>query len=181
MSSERFLFARHNEICDSIAHLLKEICHDVCIEPGLQPLTSESLSYCSAVADDGARLDIAAHCFRSILHQRAYFDVRVFNPYAPSYQSEPVSTYYPHNEQQKRRAYDQRVRDVEMGCFSPLVFSAAGGCGPTADVVLKKLASCISTRQGKSYSHTLCWIRCHIGFSLMCSAVLCLHGCRSSP
>ena len=41
--------------------------------------------------------------------------------------------------------------DVEMGCFSPLVFSAGGGCVPIADVVLKRLASCVSTHQGKSY------------------------------
>jgi len=27
--------------------------------------------------------------------------------------------------------YDQRVHDVGMGYFSPLVFSAAGDCGPT--------------------------------------------------
>ena len=113
--------------------------------------------------------------FGGISHQRAYFDVRVFSPYAPSYQSVPVLTCYHRNEQQKQ------VRDMEVGCFSPLVFSAAGGCGPTAKVVLKRLASCIATHQGKPYSHTLCWLQCHIGFSLMRSAVLCLRCCRSSP
>ena len=40
-----------------------EICHNVCVEPGLQPLTGEDLSYCSAVVDDGAHLDIAARGF----------------------------------------------------------------------------------------------------------------------
>ena len=30
----------------------------------------------------------------------------------------------------KRRAYDERVRKVEHGCFTPLVFSTAGGLGP---------------------------------------------------
>ena len=64
-----FLFVRHNEICDSIAHLLKGICHDVCVEPGLQPLTGENLSYRSAVVDDGVRLDIAARGFWSISYQ----------------------------------------------------------------------------------------------------------------
>jgi len=41
------LFVRHNEIRDSIAHLLKGICHDVCIEPqaGLLPLNGESMSH----------------------------------------------------------------------------------------------------------------------------------------
>ena len=76
--------------------------------------------------------------------------------FATSYQLVPVSTCYHRNEQQKRRAYDQWVHDVEMGCFSPLVFSVAGACGPTADVVLKRLASCIATHQGKPYSHMRC-------------------------
>ena len=31
------------------------------------------------------------------------------------------------HEQMKRRAYGQRVRDIEMSSFTPLVFSAAGG------------------------------------------------------
>ena len=55
-----FLFIRHNEIHDSTAYLHKEICHDICIEPDLQPLNGETMSYCSAVEDYGARLDIAA-------------------------------------------------------------------------------------------------------------------------
>ena len=75
----------------------------------------------------------------------------------------------------------KRVRDVEMSCFSSLVFSGAGGCGVTANVILKRLASCTATYQGKSYSPTLCWLCCHNGFSLVHSAVLCLRGCRSSP
>ena len=88
MSSGRILICEIHD--DSIAHLLKEICHDVCVEPGLQPLTGKSLSYRSADVDDGARLDIAACGFCGIPHQR----VHVFNPYAPSYQSVPVLTCY---------------------------------------------------------------------------------------
>ena len=53
-------FVCHNHIRNSITHLLKEICHDVSVEPGLQLLTGENLYYCSAIKDDQARLDIAA-------------------------------------------------------------------------------------------------------------------------
>jgi len=42
---EGFLCVRHNDICDSIAHLHEEICHDVSVEPGLQPLTGGNLHY----------------------------------------------------------------------------------------------------------------------------------------
>ena len=85
------MFVSHNDIRDSITHLLKEICHDVSIEPGLQPLTGENLHYRSAIKDDQACLDIAAHGFGGISHQYAYFDVRVFNPYAP-YHSATLSS-----------------------------------------------------------------------------------------
>ena len=35
---------RHNEIRDLTATLLTEVCHDVCIEPGLQPISNEILT-----------------------------------------------------------------------------------------------------------------------------------------
>ena len=39
------------------------MCHDVCIEPTLQPITGEALSGTSAITEDGARLDVAANIF----------------------------------------------------------------------------------------------------------------------
>lgn len=35
----------HNEIHDTLADLMKGVCHDVQIEPGRQPATSELLSH----------------------------------------------------------------------------------------------------------------------------------------
>ena len=61
-----------------------------------------------------------------------FFDIRVFNPFASSYSQSPLSRCYVTNEQEKRHVYDERVREVERVCFSPLVFSASGGMGPTA-------------------------------------------------
>ena len=51
---------RHNEIRNLTA---TEVCHDVCIEPGLQPVSNETLTGASANRQDGARLDIAANGF----------------------------------------------------------------------------------------------------------------------
>ena len=59
------------KICDSIAHLL----NDVCVESGLQSLTGEDLSYHSTAVDDGTCLDIAASGLWSISHQPAYFGI----------------------------------------------------------------------------------------------------------
>ena len=54
---------RHNEIRDLTASLLTEVCHDVCTEPELQPVISETLRSASANCQDGARLNIAANGF----------------------------------------------------------------------------------------------------------------------
>ena len=37
-----------------------------------------------------------------------FFDIRVFNPFASSYSRSPLSRCYVTNEQEKRRAYDER-------------------------------------------------------------------------
>ena len=39
------------------------VCHTVGVEPILQPLTGEQLSYRSANIEDGARLDVVAERF----------------------------------------------------------------------------------------------------------------------
>ena len=56
---------RHNEIRDFTAHLLSEVCHNVAIEPHLQPLQGEALHNQSSNRQSGARLDIAADGFWS--------------------------------------------------------------------------------------------------------------------
>ena len=48
---------RHNKIRNLTATLLTEVCHDVCIEPGLQPVSNGTLTGTSANCQDGARLD----------------------------------------------------------------------------------------------------------------------------
>ena len=80
----------------------------------------------------------------------------------------------------KKRAYDQRVREIEHGSFSPLVFSTTGGMGPTATIVYKRLASMIAKKHNKTYSKTIHWLRCRLSFSLLRSAIMCLRGSRSS-
>ena len=71
--------------------------------------------YCNflllANREDGARLDVVARDFWGRNRQRAFFDVRVFNPFARSYLRTPLSKCYHLHEQEKRWAYDERVRE----------------------------------------------------------------------
>ena len=171
---------RHNEIRDLTANLLTEVCNDVCIEPELQPITGESLTGASPNVQDGARLDIAANGFWGGRFERTYFDVRVFNPYAPSNRQSSISSCYRKHESMKKRAYKQRVREVEHASFTPLVFSATGGMANEATVFYKRLASCLAMKWDQSYSSTLSWLRCCLTFSLLCSAIQCVRGACSS-
>ena len=49
-----FTIVRHNEVRDLTANLLSEVCHNVCTEPSLQPLTGEQLTSASAITNNAA-------------------------------------------------------------------------------------------------------------------------------
>ena len=112
--------------------------------------------------------------------QRAFLDVRVFNLFACSYFAPDCSDVTSFMKVKKRRAYDERVREAERACFSPLVFAATGGMGPTATTVFRKFASMLAEKRSTNYSKCLYWLRCRLCFSLLRSAVVCLRGHRSS-
>ncbi len=169
---------RHNEVRDLVAGFLREVGSDVCCEPRLQPLTGERLP-ASANKDDEARLDVRARGFWSNDGQDAFFDVRVFHPFAPSYRNSSLPSLYRQHEQQKKREYGRRVREIERGCFTPLVFSTGGGMAPEATTFLKRLASLLSDKRKEPYSVTMNCLRCFLSYSLLRSALLCVRGSRS--
>ena len=170
---------RHNEIRNLTATLLTEVCHDVCIEPRLQPMSNETLAGSSPNRQDGARPDIAASGFWGGTFERTFFDVRVFNPHAPSNRHTQLSSCYRKHEQVKR-AYEQRVREVEHVSFTPLVISATGGLASEASTFYKRLASLLASKWDHPYSSTLCWLRCSLAFCLLRSAIQSIRGARSS-
>ena len=138
---------RHNEIRDFTASVLTEVCHDVCTEPPLQELAGEPLPYATSNREDGARLDIRAQGFWGDRFRRAFFDIRVFYPNASSYHNLQLSSIYRRHEKEKKRHYEDRVREVEHGSFTPLVFSTSGGMGGLATTTYKRLASQIAIYQ----------------------------------
>ena len=118
------------------------MCHNVATEPSLQPITSVTFSLASANTINDARLDVKARGFWS-RGQDAYFDVRVFYPNASSYRSLSL-TVYKHHEDAKKREYGHRVRDIEHGVFTPLVFTSTGGMGRKATVFYRRLADLLA-------------------------------------
>ena len=169
----------HNKLHDVTADLLKEVCSDVTVEPPLQPLTGEVLSMRTSIRGEEARLDISARGFWGGRFERAFFDVRVFSPSAPTNQSHQLRANYHRHEQEKHRAYEQRVQEVERASFTPLVFTASGGMGKAATVFYKRLAALLPQKRHQPYSTTMGWLRTALSFALLRSAVLCLRGYRT--
>ena len=171
-----FPIIRHNEIRNLTASLMSEVCHNVQIEPQLHPLSGETLHYRSAIQDDDARVDIRASGFWRCLHHHTFFDVRVFNCFAASNRSSTLSTAFRKHELEKRRAYEERIREVEHGSFTPLAFSTSGGMGRAATTTYKHLARLLSDKWNSPYSVVM---GCSLGFSLLRSSVMCIRGSRS--
>ena len=139
---------RHNGIRDYTAYLLSEICHNVSVEPHLQPITGEDPTSASADFQDGTRLDVAADGFWGSCFERAFFAVKVFNPYAPSNRRPKPSACYRTHEASKKQAYEHQILEVEHASFTPLIFSATGGLGREATVVYKCIAAQLSAKWG---------------------------------
>ena len=146
----------------------------MCTELELQPLSGKALQGRSANCQDGARVDIRAEGFweRS---QSAFFDIRVFNPFAPSNRSRSFSATCQQHERLKRRAYGQRIQEVEHGSFTPIVLSATGGMGNAAQVTFKRIVSMLAALQP---GDECCMM--YAQFSLLKSQIRCIRGSRSS-
>ena len=91
---------------------MSEVCHDVQVEPHLQPLSGELLHYKTAKHEDDARVDIRAAGFWGCRHHRSFFDARVFNPFTESNQSPCSAATFRRHEAEKRRAYEERIQEM---------------------------------------------------------------------
>ena len=147
------------------------------IEPPPTPLSGEILPSSANTADD-ARVDIAARGFWQRC-EKAFFDVRVFNPYASTHRNQTLTSSFNNNEKEKKRHYNERVIRVEQGSFTPVVFSAFGGCGRETQHFMTTLADKIATKRHLRLSVVMSWLRKRLSFALIRAQVLCIRGCRS--
>ncbi len=171
---------RHNEIRDTTASFLTEVCSKVCVEPNLQPVSPDQFNSASENSQDNARLDISANGVWGSRFQKTYFDVRVFNPLAPSNRNQSQAATFRKHELEKKRAYQQRIQDVEHSSFTPLVLLVTGGMGVATSHSLLHTPKLITKMGHYLYSKTLCWLRCRLTFSLLRSAIQAIRGARFS-
>ena len=81
--------SRYNEVHGLMAGLLTDVCHNVCIEPRLQPLSSETTTR-STTTEGNSRLGFTASCLCGGRFERALFNVKVLNPFAHSTQTPQI-------------------------------------------------------------------------------------------
>ena len=62
---------RPNELRDSFANLLSDVCHDIETEPHLQPVQLETFALKSTTTANDARFDIKAN-------NKTYFNMKIF-------------------------------------------------------------------------------------------------------
>ncbi|CAH3172143.1 unnamed protein product [Porites lobata] len=169
---------RHDGVRNLLTTFIDNIGNNVEIEPRLQPLDNERFHLRSAVTSSEARLDIKAGGFwaRGVT---AFFDVRVTHVNSKCYQSKPTSEVFKEQEEKKRK-YQQRVLDVEMGSFTPLVFGTNGGMGNECQRFLKHLADKIAQKDTEPYHVVITWLRTQISFELLRSVHACVRGSRTS-
>ena len=123
-------------------------------------------------------MDIATNGFWGGRFERTFLDVRVFN--APSNKNTTITKCLRKQELEKKRAYDQRVREIEYASVTPLVLSASRGFAKEAKKIYKRLASLLSEKWDHSYNQTMNWLRCTLSFALLRFTIQCIRNARSS-
>ena len=164
-----FISLRHNELRDLTAELLTEICKDVSKEPALSNLTD---------TEEELRADVSARGLWQPM-QRAFIDVRVFHPFAPSYRNQSVSATFKSMENEKKRKYNRRIIERENGTFTPLIFTSNGGMSRETSIFFSRIAEMICEKRNCTKGEVSIWLKRKIMFSLIRSAVICLRGSRS--
>ena len=112
-------FIRYNKLRNLTASWLHEVCHDVAVEPPLQPFTGEDLVPASANCRDDSRVDIHARGFWG-RKQGAFLILGSFHLNAPSYHRTHVGSLFHRHELEKKREYGDHVQSVESASFTPL-------------------------------------------------------------
>ena len=173
-----FISQRHNEVRRITAEILSEVCRDVEQEPELQQLTGEHFRLKTASTEDNARVDVVARDFW-VKGQKAFCDVRVFNPLAKSYRTQSLEGAHLTNEKEKKIKYAERILQVEHGSFTPLVFTCFGGMSKECQKFYQRLSELLAEKRNIDNSEAANYIRTKLSFSLLRSSLICIRGSRS--
>ena len=172
-----FVNSRHDNVRNFNAKLLRNICKDVEIEPGLHSVDGATFGKSANISDE-ARLDIRARGFWRP-GQNAFFDIRVTNADCESQKTKPIKSILRKHEMEKKRQYNTRIMEVEQVSFTPLVFTVKGVMGHECNTYIKALAEKLANKKGESYNEVVRYIRVKISFLVLKASLVCLRGSRT--
>ena len=95
-----------------------------------------------------------------------------------THQGKETSTIFKEQEEEKKRKYQQKVLDVEMGTFTSLVFGTNSGMGADCNRFLKHLAEKLSETNEEPYHITITWIGTLLSFEVLRLVHACVRGSR---
>jgi hypothetical protein len=174
-----FINMRHDEPKRLWARLASEVgFRDVGVEPMLENLTGEEMRHLSARTEDECRSDVRVRGFWRE-QQNAFFEFRVFYPFASSYLSTSLPALYKRQAGDRKRQYEERINRVDCGSFTPMVASSTGGMCMEMQIALKYMAGLLAAKSGDRYSEVMGMLRCRFAFAMARSALVCLRGSRS--
>ena len=166
---------RHNRVRDLEAELMKEVCHNVQIEPELLPIEGDGPRRGNTA--EKARLDVAGVGVWGS-YEKTFLDIRIMHPNAPTYVKKPIEDVYLLHENEKKNKYNERVIQIEKGSFTPIVGSTLGGFGKEADRHHKRIASLIAAKRNENYADVITYIRTRLRFSVLKSILTAVRGVR---
>ena len=164
-----FVAQSHDSVRNLLTTLIGKVCTNVEVEPQLQPLDNERFNLRIAVTRPEARLNFKAGAF----------GLRVTHVNSKCNHGKETSTIFKEQEDEKKRKYQQRVLDVEMGSFTPLVFRTNGWMRADCNCFLKRLAEKLSEKNEEPYHITITWIRTLFSFEILRSIHTCVRGSRT--
>ena len=169
-----FTIMRHNKIRDLEAELMKEVCHDVQLEPALIPVEEDNIY---DVEDDRKRPDVAGVGVWGP-YEKTFLDIMITHPNCPSYANKPIDQVYSNHERVKKRKYNERIVHVEKGSFTPIIGSTFGGWGTEANRHHKRIAALIAEKKNETYADVINYIRTRLRFSMLKSVLIAIRGVR---
>ena len=173
----RFIFSGMKGLRGLTAKKLSKVCCDTEIEPKLVLLSGEDLSNRTTNRSNEARLDVQA---RGVWErgQQAFFDLRVFDHNACWYLNKSLQQCHVINKNEKKRAYNERVLQIDHGTFTPLIFSIYGSMAKECHKFYSRLSDLLLEKRNLPKSVVANWVRLKVCFALLKSILLCLHGSR---
>ena len=169
-----YVHMRHDNLRDLNARLLKKICTDVEIEPHLMPVEDVG----GGNRQDGARLDVRARGFWRPA-QNTYLDIRTTNPFSATNMKVPLNRISIAHEQQKKREYNHRVLNDQMGTLTPCVYTTSGTMGRECQFFYKKMAQKIAEKKQEREGDVICWIRTKVSFLCLRNSIMAIRGSRN--